>query len=65
MKITKVKVNYGRTVNMGNFESLRLDFGVEVEPEDKEEIHELFKALRKALRDKMNKAIKDEINSMV
>jgi hypothetical protein len=26
-RITEVKVNYGKTVNMGNFESMRLDLG--------------------------------------
>ncbi len=25
----RVKVNYGKTINLGNFESLRIDVGVE------------------------------------
>lgn len=26
--ITEIKVNYGKTANMGNFESMRVDYGV-------------------------------------
>lgn len=31
MKITKISVSYGRTINLGNFESARLDAMIEAE----------------------------------
>ena len=34
MKPTKISVSYGKTVNTGNFNSLRLDAGIEVELEE-------------------------------
>ena len=31
MKQAKLRINYGRTINTGNYESLRLDISLEVE----------------------------------
>lgn len=45
MKIDKVKFSLGKTVNLGNYESLRLDIGLEanVENDYKEALYELVK----------------------
>jgi hypothetical protein len=34
MKPSKISVSYGRTINTGNFNSVRLDASIEVELED-------------------------------
>jgi len=31
MKQAKLRINYGRTINTGNYESLRLDISLEIE----------------------------------
>ena len=41
----KVTYSKGRTVNLGNFESLRVDIGIELECQDGEE-DETFKRLK-------------------
>jgi hypothetical protein len=38
----RVKVNVGYTVNMGDFESLRLDFGIEDDTRENEKATETF-----------------------
>lgn len=42
MKPTKISVSYGKTVNTGNFNSLRLDAGMEVELEPNENPSEVY-----------------------
>lgn len=46
---TKVSVSVGRTVNMGNFESVRCDFGLETEIDSKKE--DAIKAEFKRIKD--------------
>ena len=44
MKTAKLRVNYGRTINTGNYESLRLDISMEIEI-DEQEFEKAAKAL--------------------
>ena len=42
-KVTKVKMMIGKTINLGNYESIRVDYGVEAdvgEAEDLDQIHD-------------------------
>lgn len=47
MKILKVKVAYGRTFNLGNYESLRKDVELEAEICENESEGDVIKALQK------------------
>ena len=40
MKITKISGTLGRTINLGNFNSMRIEATVEVELDDPEEIEQ-------------------------
>lgn len=61
MKIKNVKVSFGTTNNMGNYESLRLEFGAEAEVQEGEVPEEVIDHLRGNLRAHMNSAIQEEI----
>ena len=62
---TKINVTLGYTLNLGNFQSLRLDLGVVVSKRDGETTNEAFERVYKfvedKLADKINEA-KEEIN---
>lgn len=62
MKVTQVEVNYGRTVNMGNYESLRLDYTIRVVLDEGETARTQQRKMRIALREAVDKAIKDELD---
>ena len=53
MATVRLKVNVGRTYNMGNFESLRVDVGLEEEVEVKPQGVEDAKAYRQDFYDRM------------
>ena len=65
MKTKSVRVNYGRTINMGNYESLRLDYAMEVElgPKDTDP-HKIYSSVRTGLRLAIDKAIQDELKEI-
>ena len=50
MEITTVRVSYGRTVNMGNYESLRLEYQAEANLSPGENAEDVIQHLRKNLR---------------
>ena len=60
MKVKYIEVNYGITRNLGNYESLRLDYKVGVEINGDEAQGKLDE-LRLQLRAKVDKAVKEEI----
>lgn len=60
MKVKYVEVNYGITRNLGNYESLRLDYKVGVEINGDESQGKLDE-LRLQLRAKVDRAVKEEI----
>ncbi len=62
---TKVNVTLGYTLNLGNFQSLRLDLGVVDNKRDGETTNEAFERVYKFVEDKLTEKIneaKEEIN---
>ena len=55
---TKVNVTLGYTLNLGNFQSLRLDLGVVDSKRDGETVDEAFERVYKFVEDKLT----DKIN---
>ena len=61
MKITKVSVSYGRTINMGNYESLRLEYSAEVELDPGDVAYTELKQARESLRLDLNDGLGEEM----
>jgi len=62
---TKVSVTLGYTLNLGNFQSLRLDLGVVDSRKDGENVNQAFERVYKFVEDKLTEKIneaKSEIN---
>ena len=62
---TKVSVTLGYTLNLGNFQSLRLDLGIVDERRNGESIDQAFERVYKFVEDKLTEKIneaKAEIN---
>ena len=62
---TKINVTLGYTLNLGNFQSLRLDLGVVDSKRDGENIDDAFNRVYKFVEDKLTEKIqeaKSEIN---
>ena len=65
MEETKVSVTLGYTLNLGNFQSLRLDLGVVDSKRDGENTDQAFERVYKFVEDKLAQKINDaksEIN---
>jgi hypothetical protein len=56
---TKVNVTLGYTLNLGNFQSLRLDLGVVDSKRDGENIDQAFDRVYKFVEDKLTEKIKE------
>ena len=62
---TKVSVTLGYTLNLGNFQSLRLDLGIIDNKRDGENTNQAFERVYKFVEDKLTEKIneaKSEIN---
>ena len=62
---TKVSVTLGYTLNLGNFQSLRLDLGVIDNRRDGENINDAFERVYKFVEDKLTEKVNEaeaEIN---
>jgi hypothetical protein len=62
---TKINVTLGYTLNLGNFQSLRLDLGIVDSKREGENIDEAFERIYKFVEDKLTDKIqeaKSEIN---
>ncbi len=62
---TKVSVTLGYTLNLGNFQSLRLDLGVVDSRKNGENVNQAFERVYKFVEDKLTEKIneaKSEIN---
>lgn len=59
-KVTTITVNYGETINMGNYESLRIDYAATRTICDKEDPVMMMHKLRRRLKLEVSKAIKEE-----
>ena len=57
MEDTKVSVTLGYTLNLGNFQSLRLDLGVVDSKRDGENIDQAFERVYKFVEDKLTAKI--------
>lgn len=65
MEETKVNVTLGYTLNLGNFQSLRLDLGIIDSKRDGETTDQAFERVYKFVEDKLTEKIneaKSEIN---
>lgn len=56
---TKVSVTLGYTLNLGNFQSLRLDLGVVDSRRDGENINDAFERVYKFVEDKLTEKISE------
>ena len=56
---TKVSVTLGYTLNLGNFQSLRLDLGIVDSRRDGENIDEAFGRVYKFVEDKLTEKIQE------
>jgi hypothetical protein len=56
---TKVNVTLGYTLNLGNFQSLRLDLGVVDSKRDGETTNEAFERVYKFVEDKLTEKIQE------
>ena len=56
---TKVNVTLGYTLNLGNFQSLRLDLGVIDSKRDGENVEQAFDRVYKFVEDKLTEKIKE------
>ena len=62
---TKINVTLGYTLNLGNFQSLRLDLGIVDSKREGENVDEAFERIYKFVEDKLTAKIneaKSEIN---
>lgn len=62
MKINNIKVNYGRTINLGNYESCRLDIELSATLEPKDDPEMVADELRAQAKLQINRWIKYEQN---
>jgi hypothetical protein len=56
---TKVSVALGYTLNLGNFQSLRFDFGVVDSKRDGESTDQSFERIYKFVEDKLTEKVKE------
>lgn len=56
---TKVTVSLGYTLNLGNFQSLRLDIGVEDAKREGENTNEAFERVYSFVEDKLAEKVKE------
>lgn len=56
---TKVNVTLGYTLNLGNFQSLRLDLGVTDSRREGENINDAFERVYKFVEDKLTEKVKE------
>ena len=58
-KNTKVSVTLGYTHNLGNFQSIRFDFGVIDSKRDDENTEQAFERIYKFVEDKLTEKVKE------
>jgi len=56
---TKVNVTLGYTLNLGNFQSIRFDFGVVDQRRDGENINEAFERIYKFVEEKLGEKVSE------
>jgi len=58
MKNRRIEVRMGKTVNLGNFESFRLDIGMAADISDEEDIDLKYDKMVKIVENKLDEEIK-------
>mgnify|MGYP000164848121 FL=1 len=61
---TKVTVSLGYTLNLGNFQSLRIDLGIEDSKKDGENINDAFSRVYSFVEDKLTEKVKEASSEM-
>lgn len=56
---TKVSVTLGYTMNLGNFQSLRIDIGIEDQVRDGENVQDGFDRVYKFVEDQLGEKLKE------
>lgn len=56
---TKVTVTLGYTLNLGNFQSLRIDLGIEDSRRDGENINDAFERVYEFVENKLTEKVKE------
>jgi hypothetical protein len=56
---TKVTVSLGYTLNVGNFQSLRIDLGIEDSRRDGENINDAFERVYSFVEEKLTEKVKE------
>ena len=56
---TKVSVALGYTINLGNFQSLRIDLGIEDSERDGENINDAFARVYSFVEEKLTEKVKE------
>ena len=56
---TKINVTLGYTINLGNFQSLRLDLGITDSRRDGENVNDAFERVYKFVEDKLTTKIQE------
>lgn len=56
---TKVNVTLGYTMNLGNFQSLRIDIGIEDQVRDGENVQDGFDRVYKFVEDQLGEKLKE------
>lgn len=56
---TKVSITLGYTINLGNFQSLRLDLGITDNRREGENINDAFERVYKFVEDKLTEKVKE------
>ena len=56
---TKVTVSLGYTLNVGNFQSLRIDLGIEDSRRDGETVNEAFERVYSFVENKLTEKVKE------
>lgn len=62
---TKVNVTLGYTMNLGNFQSLRIDIGVEDHVRDSENVQEGFDRVYKFVEDQLGAKLQEAKSEIV
>ena len=61
-KVTEVQVGYGKTINMGNYESLRIDVWARAVLTDGDDPAQVSHDLRKTLKGRCHQMVQMELN---
>lgn len=61
---TRVKVSMGVTINMGNFESVRVDIGIEDDTRDHEHVGDAYERVMLFVETALERKIKDVKSEM-